>query len=93
MVSYNQLLIYFSLTATSKQPPVNPGSLLFFGILLIAVGMVSIICPQVFWYLRIGRKVPGVQPSGLYLWLLRFGGLLVIALGAIILSITGTFNS
>lgn len=93
MFSYNQLLIYISLTATSKQPLVNPGSLIFFAILLIAVGVVSTIRPQVFWYLRIGRKVPGVQPSGLYLWVLRIGGLLVIVLGVIILSITGTISS
>ncbi len=92
MVSYDQLLIESTLTAASNQLPVNPGSLIFFGIFLMAVGAVSIICPQVFWYLRIGRKIPGVPPNRLYLWVLRFGGLLVIALGAIILFITGTIS-
>lgn len=92
MLSYDQLLIKSILLASGKQLPVNPGSLLFFGIFIMAVGVVSIIYPHAFWYLRIGRKLPGVPPNRLYLWVLRFGGLLVIALGAIMLYSAGRIN-
>ncbi len=57
------------------------GGLIFFSILLIAVGLTSVFYPRLFWYLRIGRKVKDVEPSPIYLWVLRFGGLLVITLG------------
>ncbi len=57
------------------------GGLIFFSILLIAVGLTSVFYPRLFWYLRIGRKVKDVKPSPIYLWVLRFGGLLVITLG------------
>lgn len=67
--------------ASKPMPPVEPYSLVFFGILLIIVGMVSIIYPRLFWHLRIGRKIPGVAPSSLYLMVLRFGGLLTVILG------------
>ena len=56
-------------------------SLRLFGILILAVGILSLIRPQVFWHLRVGRKIPGVPPTKLYLQVLRFGGVLVVALG------------
>jgi hypothetical protein len=55
--------------------------MIFFGIFIIAIGLSSLIYPQIFWYLRVGRKIPGVPPTKLYLLVLRFGGFLVIILG------------
>ncbi len=71
--------------AAPGEPSVNPWSLAFFGILVLIVGAVSLIYPQVFWYLRIGHKLKGVNPSRLYLLTLRFGGILTIAVGIIII--------
>ncbi len=56
-------------------------SLRLFGIIILAVGILSLIRPQVFWHLRVGRKIPGVPPTKLYLQVLRCGGVLVVALG------------
>lgn len=56
-------------------------SLRLFGIFILAIGVLSLIRPQVFWHLRVGRKIPGVPPTKLYLHVLRFGGVLVVALG------------
>ncbi len=79
---FNKKLIeqYLHLGA-EPMPPVHPFSLVFFGIFLIIIGIVSIIHPQLFWHLRMGRKIPGVDPSSLYLIILRFGGLLTVILG------------
>jgi hypothetical protein len=67
--------------ATSGNVSPDLGGLNFFAVLIILVGLVSVIYPHLFWHLRIGRKVPHVKPSNLYLNLLRFGGILVVALG------------
>jgi hypothetical protein len=56
-------------------------SLRLFGVLLLATGILSLLRPQLFWHLRVGRKIPGVPPNKLYLIVLRFGGVLVVALG------------
>jgi len=56
-------------------------SLRLFGIFILAIGILSLIRPQIFWHLRVGRKIPGVPPTKLYLHVLRFGGGLVVALG------------
>lgn len=56
-------------------------SLRLFGVFILAIGVLSLIRPQVFWHLRVGRKIPGVPPTKLYLYVLRFGGVLVVALG------------
>ncbi len=92
MLSYNQFLLNRIFLTSGNQVPVNTGNLLFFGLFIMAVGLVSIIYPQAFWYLRVGRKLPGVPPSRLYLGVLRFGGLLVIGLAAIILYSIGNTN-
>ncbi len=63
----------------------NVASLYFFGILLIALGVFSVVRPQTFWHLRIGRKIPGVRPSNLYLHLLRFGGVMTAILGLVVI--------
>ncbi len=87
-VIMNMDLIIFSaiILNAGDVVPVNPGSLLFFGLLTIAIGLVSIIRPQLFWYLRIGRKLPGIDPHRYYLLVLRFGGVLVIAIGLVMLN-------
>jgi hypothetical protein len=79
----NTLNKLFLAAANSSKPDL--GGLNFFAVFLILVGLVSVINPNLFWYLRIGRKVPHISPSKLYLGLLRFGGVLVIALGIYLL--------
>lgn len=71
--------------ATVKPLAENVTSLYFFGFLLIALGVFSVVRPQTFWHLRVGRKIPGVKPSSLYLFLLRFGGIMTTILGIVII--------
>ena len=66
---------------TATQVPANTGGMVFFGLFIVAIGLLSVVYPQVFWYLRVGRKIPGVPPNKLYLVVLRIGGLLTILLG------------
>ena|GEM_PF-4095893 len=73
------------LAAAGNQIENITGSLIFFSLFFMAIGLISIVYPRLFWYLRIGRKVKGVEPSSVYLWVLRFGGLMLFALSAIIL--------
>lgn len=76
-----------SLYAATGQapPPQERTGLLFFGVLLLVIGLVSIIYPRLFWWLRVGHKIPHVAPVKGYLTLLRIGGLLVCALALYIL--------
>ena len=74
------LLFSVNLLAVEAVSP-DLSSLRLFGIIILAVGILSLIRPQVFWHLRVGRKIPGVPPTKLYLQVLRFGGILVVALG------------
>lgn len=71
--------------AAGKQVEDITGSLLFFSLFFMVIGLISIVYPRLFWYLRIGRKVRGVEPSSVYLWVLRIGGIMLFALGAFIL--------
>lgn len=75
------------LPVSGNAGPIIPESLLFFGLLILGAGVVSIVRPEIFWHLRVGRKIPGVPPSKLYLMVLRFGGLLTAALGVLFLYI------
>lgn len=74
ILSYAQVLV-------ASPVPGNTVNLKFFGLFLLAVGLLSLFRPQIFWHLRVGRKIPGVPPSKLYLLILRFGAVLVIILG------------
>ncbi len=74
-------LVQGILLNAAAQLPDNTGGVIFFGVLIIAIGITSLVYPQAFWYLRVGRKIPGVPPNKLYLLVLRIGGLLTILLG------------
>ena len=80
MVNTLYLIQGLLLNATA-QFPAGTGGIIFFGFFIIAVGIFSVIYPQAFWHLRVGRKIPGVPPNKLYLVVLRIGGLLTILLG------------
>ncbi|MDW7729873.1 MAG: hypothetical protein SCJ94_07680 [Bacillota bacterium] len=80
-----ELFVVNTFLSTAKQTPVDLSGVQYFGILIILVGLVSLAFPQAFWHLRVGRKIPGVPPNRLYLLVLRFGGLLVIALGVYVI--------
>jgi len=73
------------LISTTSQPPIDLSGVQFFGLFIIIIGLVSLAFPQVFWHLRVGRKIPGVPPNKLYLIVLRFGGVLVVALGVYVI--------
>lgn len=75
-----------TILSTANQTPVDLSGVQYFGILIIIVGLVSLAFPQAFWHLRVGRKIPGVPPNRLYLLVLRFGGMLVIALGIYVIT-------
>ncbi|MFO8191408.1 MAG: hypothetical protein R6U08_01325 [Bacillota bacterium] len=75
-----------------KRMPGTTGNLIFFGILTIVVGLASVIYPQLFWYLRVGRKVPDMAPNRAYLIILRFGGILVIIIGLVMMNYCGLFG-
>ncbi len=84
-----QLYVGLTTPAAGESMPVLPGSILFFGIFIIVIGLISIIYPRLFWYLRVGRKLKGASPGKLYLWVLRFGGILVVAIGIFMIYSTG----
>jgi len=86
-MSSSGLQAFNLLLLSGSARPVIPESLLFFGLLILAAGVVSLIRPEIFWHLRVGRKIPGVPPVKLYLTVLRFGGLLTVALGVLFLYI------
>ncbi len=76
---------YNLLLSVANPTPVDLSSLRLFGIFILVIGILSLIRPQIFWHLRVGRKIPGVPPNKLYLNVLRFGAILVIALGMVML--------
>ncbi len=80
MDHFQSLIYAVKLQAAAGVHP-DLASLRFFGLFTLAVGLLSLIRPQLFWHLRVGRKIPGVPPTKLYLLVLRFGAVLVIALG------------
>ncbi len=92
MINYfQQLSIYNTILAVGETLPEVPESIMFFGIIFIIIGMISILYPQFFWYLRVGRKLEGATPGKLYLWVLRFGGIMVVIVGLVIVYSTGLF--
>lgn len=80
----SQVIDRLFLAAGANAKP-DLGGLSLFAVFFILLGLVSVIFPKLFWHMRIGRKVPHVTPSKLYLGMLRFGGLLVVALGVYLL--------
>jgi hypothetical protein len=74
-------IVQGTLLSAASQLPDNTSGIIFFGVFIIAIGIFSVVYPQTFWHLRVGRKIPGVPPNKLYLVVLRIGGLLTILLG------------
>ncbi len=94
MYKYYYLLVAGSAAPVTGEPmPEMPGSIMFFGIFITVLGMISVIYPQIFWYLRVGRKLNGARPGKLYLWVLRFGGILTTAIGLFMIYSAGLINS
>ncbi len=58
--------------------------LFFFGMVVLAIGLVSVVYPRFFWNIGIGRKAKAPPPRA-YLVMLRIGGILACALGVIML--------
>jgi len=58
----------------------------FFGLIIIAIGLLNIIKPSFAWYIKEGWKVNGdSEPSDSYLALTRFSGIFAIVMGCIIM--------
>jgi hypothetical protein len=47
--------------------------------IILAIGLVSLFYPKLFWWLRIGRKAKDIPPIKAYILVLRTGGLLTCA--------------
>jgi len=73
------------LLSAGQVPEFNLGSMIVFAVMIMAIGLVSIIYPQLFWHLRVGRKIPSVPSNKLYLLVLRFGGILVVVFGLVMI--------
>ncbi len=50
--------------------------LMIMALIILAIGLVSIFYPQVFWWMRIGRKAKHISPVAAYIMVLRIGGVL-----------------
>lgn len=59
------------------------GSQLFFGFLLIIIGIVSIVNPEITFFLNRGWMYKNTEPSELYLSLTRFGGVIICIVGVV----------
>ncbi|MBQ3108520.1 MAG: hypothetical protein IJP37_03280 [Clostridia bacterium] len=57
----------------------------FIGILLIALGLFNAIAPQKAWYLSYGWRFKNAEPSDAALGWARFGGIVAIVIGVILL--------
>lgn len=62
----------------------NPGQILL-GIILVGVGLVNAIAPQIGWYLSEGWKFKDAEPSEMALGFGRGGGVFAVVIGAIVL--------
>ncbi len=78
--------VLFQAASGEVSVPGSERGLLFVGAIVLAIGLISVINPRFFWYLRIGRRLPqGATPGRLYLNVLRFGGILACAVAVLIL--------
>lgn len=55
-------------------PQPDKPSFLFLATFILAIGLVSLFYPKLFWWLRIGRKAKDIPPVPAYLMMLRIGG-------------------
>lgn len=62
-----------------------PEGKLFAGILIIALGVVTAICPALLWALRYGLWFKNAEPTAFALGMTRFSGILCIILGVLFL--------
>ena len=60
-----------------------PEGKLFAGILIIALGVVTAICPALLWALRYGLWFKNAEPTAFALGMTRFSGILCIILGVL----------
>lgn len=59
--------------------------ILFVALLIIPAGALEVINPRLAWQVSEGWKLQDVEPSGLYLALLRAGGVVMLAVGLFLL--------
>ncbi|MGE8207022.1 DUF6199 family natural product biosynthesis protein [Heyndrickxia sp. NPDC080065] len=56
--------------------------MIFLGIILIVIGVFMIIKPSVFWLItQRWKSTDGTEPSYLYIWSTRFGGIMITLAG------------
>ncbi|GKX30673.1 hypothetical protein SH1V18_31530 [Vallitalea longa] len=60
------------------------GSQLFFGFILIIIGIISIVNPEVTFFLNRGWMYKNTEPSELYLTLTKFGGVIICIIGVVL---------
>ncbi|WP_245600037.1 DUF6199 family natural product biosynthesis protein [Paenibacillus harenae] len=62
---------------------------IFIFVMLILIGIVNIIFPSIGWYLKHGWAVDGdSEPSDTYLFMTKFGGVIAVVIGSILLIIS-----
>ncbi len=60
-------------------------SFILLALFILAIGLVSLFYPRVFWWLRIGRRAKNIPPVAAYIAVLRVGGILTCAVALYLL--------
>jgi hypothetical protein len=61
--------------------------------IFIIIGILNVIFPKAFWYMKTGWQFKNAEPSDLALIMIRFGGILAIVFGIFILVSRFPFNN
>ncbi|WP_206831767.1 DUF6199 family natural product biosynthesis protein [Alicyclobacillus fructus] len=63
------------------------------GFILFVVGLFHVFAPRAAWYLHIGWKIRGAEPTDEYLLLIRVGGIVMCVVGVLIAVLVGPGSS
>lgn len=66
-------------------PAAEKSSFLVLALFILAIGLLSLFYPKLFWWMRIGRKAKHIQPITAYIVVLRIGGVLTCAVALYLL--------
>lgn len=66
-------------------PAPDKSSFTVLALFILAIGLVSLLYPKLFWWMRIGRKAKHIPPVTAYIVVLRIGGVLTCAVALYLL--------
>lgn len=69
-------------------PDSSKPSFLVLTFFILAIGLVAVFYPKLFWWMRIGRKAKDIPPIPAYIMVLRIGGVLTCAVAIYLLYYT-----